>query len=220
MPTAYEFQNKEELVTQLRTDRKYLTQWFGRRHEDVWEMVTDSVGGNTFRAFKHMPQRPSQVYRSWAYKRLQDTKVVEQIGNLNSQEEYDWWIEDFSTNFRSYWSRRMGKEKRIPYGPSRKLPNLLMKHVVLWNNFDKEQRSSLIRFLHIPLDRYSLLAIRNCILEPHRQIVGRIPKNVTMKFVGSPAKYNALQSCFRAVAEEAKVPAIYLDVLAWNKSHD
>jgi hypothetical protein len=216
MPTAHEFQNKKELVKQLGTHRKYLTQWFDRRHEDVWQMVIESVGSGTFRAFRG---RPSEVYRSWAYKRLQDTKVVEQIGSLNSEEEYDWWIENFSTNFRKYWSNQMGAEKRISYGPSRKLPNLLMKHIVLWNRFDDEQRSRLIRFLHIPFDSYSLLAIRNCIPAPHGEIVGRIPKNVTMKFVDSQAKYDALQTVFRMIANEAKVPAIYVDVLAWNKSH-
>ncbi len=125
MPTPYEFRNKEELVTQLRADRDYPTRWFGRRYEDVWQMVLESVGSNTFRAFHHMPQRPSQVYRSWAYKRLQNAGVIEQIGNLNSQEEYDWWIRDFSKKFRAHWRKGMGEGKEIPYGPSRKLPNLV-----------------------------------------------------------------------------------------------
>jgi hypothetical protein len=40
-----------------------------------------------------------------------------------------------------------------------------------------------------------------------------------MKFVAGPTMYNQSQSAVRAVTDQAKVPAIYFDVLAWNMSH-
>ena len=40
-----------------------------------------------------------------------------------------------------------------------------------------------------------------------------------MKIVDSEAKYDALVALSREIAGEADVPPIYLDVLAWNRSH-
>jgi hypothetical protein len=49
--------------------------------------------------------------------------------------------------------------------------------------------------------------------------VGRIRKKVTMKFVDSETKYDALMALASEIAVEADVPPIYLDVLAWNQTY-
>ncbi len=219
MPTPVEFPNKESLISRLRADERSLARFFERRYQKLRPIVRDSVGSNTFRAFAHMLQPPAQVFYSWANQRLSDDGVIRQITDLRSEEEYDRWLKDFSNDFSATWDQRMGPEKRMTYGPGRKLPNLLMKHVVLWSRLDDVQRSRLIRFLHIPFDKYSLSILRNCIPNRFRPVVGRIRKDVTMKFVGSEAKYNALMVLSREIAEEADIPPIYLDVLAWNQSH-
>lgn len=107
----------------------------------------------------------------------------------------------------------------MPYSPGRKLPNLLMKHVVLWSRLDDIQRSRLIGYLHIPFDKYSLTVLRNCVPDAYRSTVGRIRKDATMKVVDSEAKHDILMALSRKIAKEADVPPIYLDVLAWNQSH-
>ncbi len=219
MPKPYEFSCKEELIIKLETESDSLAEWFKKeRYKTVDEIVLASVGSNTFRAFHHTREKPSEVFRSWASEKLSDGEFLQQIGGLNSEEKYDQWNKDFSQSFISYWTQRMGAE--IPYGPSRKLPNLLVKSVVRWNELSDNRRSKLINFLHIPFDKYSLSVIKNCAVDTeHRGSIRKFPKNVTMKFVDNEEIYKALQASFREIAKEAEVPAIYLDVLAWDKSH-
>ena len=219
MPTPLEFADEKSLITRLRADKGSLAEWFGRRYEDAESIVRDSVGANTFRAFAHVPHPPSEVFRSWAKRRLNDDGVVREIADLRSENDYDLWLKEFSRDLSEHWIRKMGPEKRMPYGPGRKLPNLLMKHVVLWSRLDDEQRSRLVGYLHIPFDKYSLSIVRNCVPERYRPVVGRIRNDVTMKFVDSEARYDALMMLSRDIARKADVQPIYLDVLAWNQTH-
>ena len=179
-------------------------------------MVRDSVG-STFRAFAHMPHPPSRVFYTWAEQMLSDDGVVWEIINLRSERAHDFWLKIFSKNLSQHWHRKMGRT--MPYGPGRKLTNLLMKQVVLWSRLDNEQRSRLIGFLHIPFDKYSITVLRNCVPDAYRPTVGQIRKDVTMKFVDCEAKYDALMALASEIAEEAGLPPIYLDVLAWDQSH-
>lgn len=86
----------------------------------------------------------------------------------------------------------MGQE--MPFGPLRKLPNLLMKEVVLWTGLNKSQRDRLLGYLHVPLDSYTLRGLRNCIAEPS------IPKHANMGFVTNEAMYNRIQVTIREIA--------------------
>ena len=61
--------------------------------------------------------------------------------------------------------------------------------------------------------------LRISVPDAYRPIVGGIRKDVTMKFVDSEAKYDALMALASEIAVEADVPPICLDVLAWNQSH-
>lgn len=218
MPTPLEFANEVSLIARLRADKDSLAEWFEKRYENVDRIVRDSVGANTFRAFRKPPP-PSKVFRSWATRRLSEDGVVREIADLRSEKDYDLWLKEFSKDLSEHWRRKMGPEKGMPFGPGRKLPNLLMKHVVLWSRLDDEQRSRLAGFLHVPFDKYSLSIVRNCVPDRYRPAVGRIRKDVTMKFVDSEAKYDALMGMSREIAKKADVPPIYLDVLAWNQPH-
>jgi hypothetical protein len=217
--TPLGFADKEALIARLRADAESLAGWFETGYEDVESIVWDSGGSNTFRAFAHMPHKPSQVYYDRAQRMLSDDGVVEQITNLRSERAYDFWLKGFSQNLSEHWRRKM--RKKMPYGLGRKLPNLLMKPFVLWSRLDDEQRSRLIGFLHVPFDKYSLTVLRNCVPDVYRPTVGRIPspKSVTMKYVDSEAKYDALMALGSDMAEETGLPPIYLDVLAWNQTH-
>jgi hypothetical protein len=217
VPTPLEFADKEELIARLRADAESLASWFETRYEDVESIVWDSGSSNTFRAFAHMPRPPSQVFYDWAERMLSDDGVVEQITNLRSERAYDFWLKGFSQNLSEHWRRKM--RRKMPYGASRKLPNLLMKLFVLWSRLDDEQRLRLIGFLHIPFDKYSLTVFRNCVPDAYLPTVGRIRKDVTMKFVDSEAKYDALMALASEIVQEADLPPIYLDVLAWNQTH-
>ena len=137
--------------------------------------------------------------------------TVSELEGIGSQAQYDDWVKRFCGRLYQAWQERMGK--RMEYGPGRKLPNLLLKEFMLWSGLNEQRRQELIGFLHVPLDKYTLVGIRNCITDPE------IPKTATMKSVTGETMYDQLQSAIRQIASMAGVPSIYFDVLAWNMSH-
>lgn len=224
MNKPYEFSNTGELVGCLRQNKAPIAEFFDKEIEGgVEEVIRSSVEGNTFRAFRRMPCKPSVVFRNWASERLSDNKVIESFTNIGSEQQYDLWLKQFSEDLCHYWTNEMGRG--MPYGPGRKLPNLLLKRLVKWNRLKKlggeGQRRRLIELLHVPLDKYTLASIRRCIFNFPDIVdaVGTIPKNVTMSFVDTEDRYIRIQEMMREISRQAGVPAIYLDVLTWDLNH-
>ena len=85
--------------------------------------------------------------------------------------------------------------------------------MVLWKEINDAQRHTLINYLHVPLDQYVLVAIRNCISDPE------IPRTATMGFVSGETMYNQIQREIRKLTHKAQVPAIYFDILVWDMRH-
>lgn len=211
-PVPYQFRDAQEIIDRLSESRDEIAKQFEKREASLEQIARVSVGGNTFRAFRGRPSvRPSVVFRDWAAKVLADKNTIGGLIDLESQTAYDEWLREFSCAFRRMWQERTGT--LIPYGPSRKLPDLLLKHSVWWTGLHDAHRTRLMDFLHVPLDSFTLVGIRNCITDPE------IPPTARMNFVVGTTMYNQIQAAIRAVTDQAHVPAIYFDVLAWNMRH-
>jgi len=71
----------------------------------------------------------------------------------------------------------------------------------------------------VPLDSYSLLAVKDCAASDRYGTPFRIPSNATMGFIDSNDLYAQVQGLVRAVAKEAGVPPICIDLIAWDSAH-
>ncbi|MGH2522545.1 MAG: hypothetical protein ACRDH2_08580 [Anaerolineales bacterium] len=210
-PIPYEFRDEEEIVKRLSRHKTKIGKWFDKRIETLGEVTFTGVESNTFRAFRNMPKRPSLIFREWASAEFQNKKLIKELVSIDSQPRYDDRLITFSDRLCQVWRKQMGII--MPYGPSRKLPNLLLKCFVLWNGLNNKQRNNLIGYLHVPLDSFTLVGIRNCISDP------QIPATATMRFVAGETMYNQIQKAIRDITSRVEVPAIYFDILAWNMSH-
>jgi hypothetical protein len=153
----YEFRDLSEAVTLLSQDKRGLAAWFNDRIPNLRDAVFGSVGGNTFRAFRNMRKKPSQVFRNWALQQFSNPRIVSRFENNDTQKEFDGWHELFCDLLDQYWREEMGEG--LHYGAARKLVNLLLKKIVLWTEIRDDHRARLISFLHVPLDQYTLVAI-------------------------------------------------------------
>lgn len=131
---------------------------------------------------------------------------------VRSQKAYDEWLNKLVGNFRRYWKRAMGRE--IDFGPSYKLPNLLMKTVLC--RLPTRESERLLEYLHVPLDRYTLIGLCDIAVLPGGR---RIPRNATMGFVDDLEVYEYLQQLIGALALKARVSRIAYDYLAWDSAH-
>ena len=205
------YENETELFEDIRRllqDKQY----FG-----IDELVVASAGNSIFRAFHHKKVPPSGVYRKWAAKQLKDKHFLRRLLKINSQPKYDDWHNRLCNSFKQYWEREMKIKDQRFFGPSRKLPDVLMKIIVLlWDKIPERKRLLLLKYIHIPLDSYVLEAMKHLI--PIKDIV-KPPKGkgLTMSSVDTLYKYKKIQNEIRSIADKANIHPIYLDLLLWNK---
>ena len=201
MPKPKIWDDSDALIRDLKGYWRRQSQQSVKVSTEWEEGIRRAVAGNTFRAFRKMPRPPSRVFREWARESLVTRGFFEELNTISSQKEFDKWLRRLVGGFRRYWLREMGCE--IPFGPSYKLPNLLMKTVC--NKLPSRQRMAVVGFLHVALDSYTLVGLRDCIRLPNGR---KIPTTATMRFVTDEKVYEDLQQKIRALAKRARVPAI------------
>ena len=212
MPTPYIFQSTQELIESLRSDRTRAAAqaFFANGSATVSDVVIAGVSGNTFRAFRNLPVQPSVAFRGWTTNYLQDS--LNDIAHAVTQQSYSAYVHNASLALCEYW--RGATNSEMGYGRAAKLLNLVLKKLACLQPLRSEQRSRLIELQHVPLDSYTIVGLR-CIATELS-----IPKNATMKYIQTPQQYSTMQRKIAEITEQAEVPAIYYDVLAWNMAHD
>ncbi|HEY6290627.1 MAG TPA: hypothetical protein VI455_03570 [Terriglobia bacterium] len=211
MARPLEFASEDRLIERLVAFRAKLPEWFDFDDLKSREYVIQHcVGRSTFRALHGTP--PSEIFRDWGKKSLDTWLGTRTLDRLSTQIAYDDWVRRESRKLRSYWKRQ--SKTPISFAHRRKLVDLLMKEVARLQELDKPVRKRLIRWLHVPLDTYSLAAIRNC-----NELPFKITKSASMGFVRNRTAYDALQKTVGRVARRARVSPIMLDILLWNGPH-
>ncbi|MCC6188192.1 MAG: hypothetical protein IT318_04130 [Anaerolineales bacterium] len=204
-PQARIYRSRNTLIATLRRRKPKLEQWYATRDDSLVRILYTAVGTNTVRAFRGMAQRPSLVIRDWVYGYFSSDENVDMLRGIASPEAYDDWHAGFCRSLARRWRHMMGSS--MGFGPSRKVPDLIMKLVARWSGLGALESRRLITYLHVPLDHYSLVGIRNCVDEY------RPGKTATMGSVRNHAMYTYYQQAIADIASSARVPPIYYDVL-------
>ncbi len=79
---------------------------------------------------------------------LRAVRLFRKLLSIKNRADYDRWLNQFAADFRGHWKRQMGCE--IPFGPSLKLPNLLMKGVCGLHEIPEATYNRLVWYLHVP----------------------------------------------------------------------
>jgi len=215
--TPHIFENRQDLISELARHKDTLAAWFHQRVE-LSRIIPSYVGNDTFRALRH-PQRPSVVIGSWTNTLLGDGKLTTIFTNVNTPGEYDAWSEQTANDLSSYWLDT-GPSKPLTYGQSRKIISLLTKSLLISDALSEDTRQRLLTFAHVPWDHWTLVPLRNIAAQSElRAEIGPIPKAARIGSVTTAQQYNVLLALIRDLAQEAGVPPIYYEVLAWDVAH-
>lgn len=211
MPTPYQFSSESELVKLLKdakTQSKSV-RFYEAEERGVVEVVCSGVSGNTFRAFRNLPVRPSIAFRDWATEYI--SQSVRFLNTVSDRSAYSDFVHSATLSLCDYW--RSHTRSEMGYGRGAKLFNLVLKKFACLRNLSSTQRKSLISLQHVPLDSYTIVGLRLVASDLS------IPKSATMKYITSPEMYKVFQDRISSIATKAGVPAIYYDILAWDMSH-
>jgi hypothetical protein len=171
--------------------------------------IQEAVGPNTFRAFAGL-ESPAKVFRGWAQHWLIGRNEFQKLSELKDLDAYDKWLKRCVSSLQRYWQRKTKSPLNI--GPAYKLANLLMKRTS--QELPGKHKAQVFKWLHVPLDRYTLAAIRVVIVLPGDR---SIPVTAGMAFIDNFTDYCHIQRCIRKFARNAGVPPIALDYIAYNQ---
>lgn len=207
----YIFRSRDELINRLQSHqtKKMAENFFNERISSLIDIVTKSVDGKTFRAFRNMPHRPSVVFRGWSEKYIKLT--IDTLQHINNTEAFSEYVHKASKELCNHW--RIIQRSEMGYGRAAKLFNLVLKKLACYEKINNEYRAIFIGLLNVPLDRYTIVGLKD--IEPSL----RISKNETMHFITNRDEYIKMQNIISVIAKKAGVPAIYYDILAWDMAH-
>ena len=218
MPTPYVFSSKSELHQYLMSEdtKNFLRTFQGKRVDSIESVVSQSVAGNTFRAFHfrtfNINGSPSDFFRNWTSDYL--NRNLSHITGLSSFMEMIDLVCQMAHELDNHWYQRSNQidEVRIGFGRAAKLLGLALKHLIWLDTLSSNQRANLIKILNVPLDSYTLQGLRLISSDQ------RIPASATMKFVQNEGQYRALQLCIQNLMPNGSYPIDY-EICAWNLAH-
>jgi len=184
------------------------------------EIIKHSVGSNLFRAFRGI-DGPSKIYRNWAKENFEF--ILSNLKSRETLEKYDEFIFELNESLSRRWYEKNenNKSKKLSFGPSIKMVNLLIK-TIFENGQLRKDNENIIDFLHIPFDSYSmkpLILIINDIIAPDYKFGIKIPKTVTMNFINTKELYNIILDSVRNICSQSEIPPIIYDYWCWDDKH-
>jgi hypothetical protein len=217
------FPTLEQLIERLKSStptlkKKAYASLYGFDMDDI---ICTAVEANTIRGFNQkklgLKESPMNIYRDWA------SDFVMWLGYSDFKEVAD--QESFEAFFRKARLscdkafQKAGAKELLTYGQTSKLVDLLLKRLVRFPEIPDAERIRLSQFLHVPLEKYCLLAVRELDVIDKAGEKVNIPKSATMSFITKEEVYYAIQDLFRDIATEAEVPPIFIDYLLWDMMH-
>lgn len=211
MPKPHEFSSEEELIKFPKDSKtiKAATCFFSKRYSDVSTVVLEGVAPNTYRAFRNLPVKPSITFRMWAIDYLNNS--LHFLRTVSDSQSYAEYVHKATEDLCREWKRQTNSE--IGYGRGAKLFNLVLKKLACLSSLSEAQRTTLICLQHIPLDSYTIIGLRKV---AHKL---KIPVGATMRYVDTQERYIQFQNIIRSITNNAGIPAIYYDLLAWDMAH-
>jgi len=172
------------------------------------EILRNFTFGNSIsRAFHY--ESPSVQYDKWA-STIDAFQILNELKKACNQVEFDEIL--FRIAYSLYNSWKINNEKGLPskmnIGIALKITNLLMKHLVFVNLPD---RKDLIRFLHVPWDKFTLLPLKHIWSGNPR-----IDSSASQGFVKSMEQYIELHNFITELTERAGVKRITYEFWAWD----
>jgi hypothetical protein len=176
---------------------------------DPCQLIFKAVTATTYRGFRGLT--PSATFRPWALEVVTGHQY-EMLAVISDQAQFDAWLARLGGDLERRWKKE--QHEYIRCGPKYKLLDLLIRMLCEWPEMPEEVCLALVHFVHVPLDKYVLGALRGCVRSfDGKDIIGLIPESPGMGFVRDYEMYMALQCGIRGWADAAGVPPIALDYL-------
>lgn len=167
------------------------------------------ITGSTFRRYGNCKRPPSTIYREWVDK--QALRIVAD-GGICDRDTFLTTHDELTKSLSSYWTNQAGR--RLSFAERNKIVDLFVKALAFaGEHICESARPYLYQHGNIPLDKFSLLAVRELFFGI---VVCPAP---SMGHIDDVATYNFLQQQIYALTHAHEIPNLVFDHYAWNQQH-
>ena len=216
-PMPHVFKNMQEYNAAIQGVGPILDAYMAVRFSTVKHAVSQSVDRNTIRAF-HLKstgsdQKPLDLYRRTLTSYFE--KELQNFRRLTSAEDYADFVVQSARMIEAVFDGAAGRMGFMGFGRAAKLFNLTCKSMLRHDQLTDSERDCLMKLLHVPLDSFTLQAIRK--LKPPFSI----PSTASMGWLkmNDVAAYHQLQEWIRLKCEAVNVYPIHYEIAAWDQAH-
>lgn len=203
---------KKSAISKLRLINRRAKKYFNTKERLDFEKTNWGIAGNTFRAYVKYKKQPSLIYREWAKETVTEANFLKKLNCINKYDEFLKVHKYLQGSLDRFWKREQGKS--LTFSQRNKIIDLFIKFL---SKSEIEEFHSLnqilLEFGHIPLDKFTLLAVKDCfygiVLAP----------NPSMGDIRETDTYDFIQNQIRELMIDAKLPNLFFDYYAWNLQH-
>jgi hypothetical protein len=138
-----------DLVASFPDAKKY----YGQRNS-IQSPKSIGSSGSMFRVFGGI-DKPSLIYKNWAFTQTQSGKFESDVLSLNTQEQFEKFHSALGDSLSDYWkdnAKGDGKEKELTPSHKLKLLDVFIKRACELKLPNAAMNDNLLAFGHIPLD--------------------------------------------------------------------
>jgi hypothetical protein len=186
---------------------------------DTFTLKAHTMWSNTARAYRqegntpgcYLRYTPTSIFRNWLhYHYFQDTGTQKQ---LTKKHDFEKIHATAVTGLERFWKETEPDVTGLRYFHFSKLIDLLFKSIPRWDELKKDRQAWFFNNVHVPLDKYSLLALREYApMETVREL--SLKSNPSMSNIESPGHYQEIQKAIRELI--APFPPLLFDLFAWD----
>lgn len=166
------------------------------------------VSGNTYRVFRGLPKKPSNVFRKWAFDIVKDDVFLEEVALITNKIEFSVIHVKYASLLDKYWKYEQGVELSLAH--RNKLIDLFFKFVAKCNLSNEAINNNIIAFANIPVDSKTLLGLNKM----YNGIL--LNDKISMGVIKTKYAYDYIQELVLLLSEKTNMPALYFDYFSFN----
>ena len=198
--------SRPDSIARLRRVRAEARKFYAERRSisNNW-----GIDGSTFRAFRGIRPRPSKLYKAWVDKH--GLRKINKLTRPYTRKSFEDLHCKLVRSLELYCKRKANRPLTI--AEKFKLVDLFIKAISRSNSITQQISEFLVQYGHIPLDKYSLNAIKELF---YGIVVCNEPR---MGNIEDKETYTFIQSQIYLLTSKSKVPNLYFDFYAWEMKH-
>lgn len=197
----------ETLIEKFSKIKPKANEFYKQRLEITKDFDFD-VSSSTYRVFWHTKQKPSIVFRNWAFSTIKNAEFFSDLLTVKNKSNFNVFHTKYSHSLAIFWKKEQDEDLDLPH--KYKLFDLFLKSLSICEFHNETINEILVKYCNVPLDSITLSALDEITAG------GLGLRGKSMGFVRTKEAYDKLQGMVLSICEKTGVTPLYFDFFSKN----